>query len=138
MASSEYIIRSHNSGKITPVTGHESRKTCLGVTLEVGGYDIFTAYLTTQLDSESNGRITTASLGLIGKMTGAAAIIANHFEFLPTGKVFSITRLKALGILGKLSQSPPIAIFQRLVWLLTGFQGCTYLTFLTCQLSVTS
>ncbi|KAI3340606.1 raffinose synthase Sip1 [Ustulina deusta] len=100
MASSEYIIRSHNSGKITPVTGHESRKACLGVTLEVGGYDIFTAYLTTQLDSESNGRITTASLGLIGKMTGAAAIIANHFEFLPTGKVFSITRLKALGILG--------------------------------------
>ncbi|KAI1298238.1 raffinose synthase Sip1 [Xylaria venustula] len=100
IASSKYLIRSHNSGKTTEVTVNESRNTCLGVTLEVGSYDIFTAYPTTQLDTETNGRITIASLGLIGKMTGAAAIISNDFEFLPTGKVFSTTRLKALGILG--------------------------------------
>ncbi|KAI0428887.1 raffinose synthase Sip1 [Xylaria sp. FL1042] len=99
-ASSEYLVRSHDSGKVTTVTDHESRKARLGVKLEVGGYDILTAYPITQLDSETNGRITMASLGLIDKMTGAAALIANHFEFLPTGKVFSITRLKALGTLG--------------------------------------
>ncbi|KAI0976809.1 raffinose synthase Sip1 [Xylaria arbuscula] len=99
-SSSKYLIRSHNSGKTTIVEVDESRKACLGVTLEVGGYDIFTAYPTTELDTETNGRITITPLGLIGKMTGAAAIISNHFEFLPTGKVFSITRLKALGILG--------------------------------------
>ncbi|KAI1425750.1 raffinose synthase Sip1 [Xylaria sp. FL1777] len=110
-ASSEYLIRSHNSGKVTTATNQQSQKACLGVTLEVGGYDIFTAYPTTQLDSETNGRITIASLGLIGKMTGAAAMITNHFEFLPTGKVFSITRLKALGTLGLyISDLPQMSI----------------------------
>ncbi|KAJ2989628.1 hypothetical protein NUW58_g3376 [Xylaria curta] len=100
MPASEYIIRSHQSGRVTAVTDPESQAARLGVTLEVGGYEIFTAYPVTQFDSETNGRITTASLGLIGKMTGAAAIIENLFEFLPTGRVISITRLKALGTLG--------------------------------------
>ncbi|KAI0804423.1 raffinose synthase Sip1 [Xylaria sp. FL0064] len=99
-ATSEYLVRSHDSGKVATIADRESQKARLGVKLEVRGYDILTAYPATSLDSETNGRITMASLGLIDKMTGAAALIANHFEFLPTGKVFSITRLKALGTLG--------------------------------------
>lgn len=102
MASSKYILRSHISGKVTAVTDPESQMSRLGITLDMGGYDIFTAYPVTQLDSESNGRISIASLGLIGKMTGAAAIIETRFEVLPTRRAVSITRLKALGTLGRL------------------------------------
>ncbi|RWA06827.1 hypothetical protein EKO27_g8278 [Xylaria grammica] len=108
--SAEYIIRSHRSGKVTSC---ESREALMGVTLEIGGYDIFTAYPATQFDSETNGRITAASLGLIGKMTGAVAIIANHFECLPTGKIFSITRLRALGTLGLYISSLPHMSIER-------------------------
>ncbi|KAI0109043.1 raffinose synthase Sip1 [Nemania sp. FL0031] len=96
----KYILRSHTSGKVSRVLDSKSQAACLGVTLEVGGYDIFTAYPVTQFDSETNGSISTASLGLIGKMTGAAAIEENHFEFRPEGRVLSVTRLKALGTLG--------------------------------------
>lgn len=95
------------------MTERESQTARLGVTLEVGGYDIFTAYPVTQFDSETNGRITTASLGLIDKITGAAAVIENHFEFLATGRVLSVARLKALGTLGRLSKLSPSGMFQR-------------------------
>jgi hypothetical protein len=104
MPSTKYIVRSHTSGMLSPIIDSESQTGCLVIKLEVGGYDIFTAYPVTQFDSETNGRISTASLGLIGKMTGAAAIITNHFEFLSTGRVISITRLKALGTLGRLPE----------------------------------
>lgn len=107
VASTKYIIMSHNSGKVTPVTDSEAQTSRLGITLEVGGFDIFTAYPVTQFDSETNGRISTASLGLIGKMTGAAAIVDTRFEILPTRRAVSVTRLKALGTLGKLSSHVP-------------------------------
>ncbi|KAJ3555383.1 hypothetical protein NPX13_g10365 [Xylaria arbuscula] len=100
VTSAEYLVRSHFTGKVAPITERESQQPRLGVTLKTGSCDIFTAYPLTCLDTETNGRINTASLGLIDKMTGGAALITNHFESLPTGKVLSTTRLKALGTLG--------------------------------------
>jgi hypothetical protein len=101
--SNKYVVRSYVVGQVIPViTDSQSQTARLVVSLGVGGYDIFTAYPITQFDSETNGRISAASLGLIDKMTGAAAIISNSFELLPTGRVVSATRLKALGTLGKL------------------------------------
>ncbi|KAI1129240.1 raffinose synthase Sip1 [Nemania abortiva] len=113
MPSTRYILRSHNSGRLSTVMDSESQTARLGVTLEVGGYDIFTAYPVTQFDSETNGTISAASLGLIDKMTGAAAIIANHFEFLSTGRVISATRLKALGTLGLYISDLPHMLIER-------------------------
>ncbi|KAI0545528.1 raffinose synthase Sip1 [Xylaria curta] len=100
VSSNNYIVRSHVSSKVITATECEPQTIRLGVTLEAGGHDVFTACPVTQFDSETNGRISTASLGLIDKITGTAAIIENHFEFLATGRVLSVTRLKALGILG--------------------------------------
>lgn len=113
MASSKYILRSHYCGKVTPVTDSESQTSRLGITLEVGGYDIFTAYPATQFDSETNGRISTASLGLIGKMTGAAAIVETRFEILPTRRAISTTRVKALGTLGLYISDLPHMLIER-------------------------
>ncbi|KAJ8126290.1 hypothetical protein O1611_g7347 [Lasiodiplodia mahajangana] len=113
MPLTKYILRSHTSGKLSSVLESESQTARLGVSLEIGGYDIFTAYPVTQLDSETNGRISIASLGLIGKMTGAAATIENRFEFLSTGRVVSITRLKALGTLGLYISDLPNMLIER-------------------------
>ncbi|KAI1119131.1 raffinose synthase Sip1 [Nemania sp. NC0429] len=113
ISSAKYILRSHNSGKVTPITDSESQTSRLGVTLEVGGYDIITAYAVTEFDSEANDKISIASLGLIGKMTGAAAIIDTHFEVLPTRRAVSITRLKALGTLGLYISDLPNMLIER-------------------------
>ncbi|KAI8630117.1 glycoside hydrolase family 36 protein [Xylariaceae sp. FL1651] len=111
--SAKYVVRSHNSGVVTAVTERESQTARLAVSLAVGGYDILTAYPVTQFDSETNGIISAACLGLIGKMTGAAAIIANQFEFLPTGRATAVTRLKALGTLGLYISSLPQMSIER-------------------------
>ncbi|KAH9906133.1 glycoside hydrolase family 36 protein [Xylariomycetidae sp. FL2044] len=103
----KYVVRAHSSGLVSPVVSLEGPHPYLTVSLGVRGYDIFTAYPITQFDSETNGRIFTANLGLIEKMTGAAAIMTNHSELLHTGKVFVDTRLKALGVMGLYVSSLP-------------------------------
>ncbi|KAI1827497.1 glycoside hydrolase family 36 protein [Xylaria intraflava] len=98
--SNKYVVRSYVSGTVTEITDHELQTGHLVIRLEKGGYDILTAYPVTQLNSEAKGGITVASLGLIDKITGAAAIVENRFRSLPAGRVISVTRLKALGTLG--------------------------------------
>ncbi|KAI0200850.1 glycoside hydrolase family 36 protein [Astrocystis sublimbata] len=107
----KYIVRSHTTGRITPVTEPDSQVARLGVRLDFRGYDILTAYPVTQLDSETNGKISVASLGLIDKMTGAAALIEKSIELLATGRILSVIRLKALGTLGMyISDLPSMSI----------------------------
>ncbi|KAI1077419.1 glycoside hydrolase family 36 protein [Whalleya microplaca] len=113
VSSIKYVVRSHRSGVVTPVLHPSSLATLLAVRLDVRDYDIFTAFPLTQFDSETNVRVYTANLGLIEKMTGAAAITANDFEFLHTGKVFLDTRLKALGVLGVYISSLPDMSIER-------------------------
>ncbi|KAI0126386.1 raffinose synthase Sip1 [Xylariales sp. AK1849] len=100
LPSVSYIVRAHSSGTVTPVVKTTSPAAILPVSLEVRGYDIFTAFPVSQFDSDSIGRVYTANLGLIGKMTGAAAITMNEIELLHNGRVFLDTKIKALGILG--------------------------------------
>ncbi|KAI2630297.1 glycoside hydrolase family 36 protein [Hypomontagnella submonticulosa] len=107
LSSMAYVVRAHRSGLVTPVVKPYSPSSILTVSLDVRGYDIFTAFPVTQFDSETNGRIFVANLGLIGKMTGAAAITADQSELLHTGRIFLDTRLKALGILGVYISSLP-------------------------------
>ncbi|KAI0389562.1 glycoside hydrolase family 36 protein [Xylariaceae sp. FL0594] len=112
--SQRYIVRSHVRGQTTPVvTEPQSEAARLVVSLDVGGYDILTAYPITEFESETNGKISTASLGLIDKMTGAAAILSSSFELLPTGRIASATRLKALGTLGVYISSLPTMFIER-------------------------
>ncbi|RYP89766.1 hypothetical protein DL770_004108 [Monosporascus sp. CRB-9-2] len=100
LPSMSYVIRSHNTGAVTPVMRPGSHNAYLPVILEVRGYDILAAFPLTQFNSEARGRVYAANLGLVGKMTGAAAITANGFSLLRAGRAFLDTRLKALGVLG--------------------------------------
>ncbi|KAK9425724.1 putative Raffinose synthase Sip1 [Seiridium unicorne] len=98
--SVNYVIRAHSSGMVSPIVKPVSQAALLPVSLDVRGYDIFSAFPLEQYDSESIGRVYTANLGLLGKMTGAAAIVTSEYEWLSDGRVFLDTRIKALGVLG--------------------------------------
>ncbi|KAH8682208.1 raffinose synthase Sip1 [Xylariales sp. PMI_506] len=100
ISSVNYVVRAHSSGLVSPVIQPTSPQALLPVSLDVRGYDIFSAFPVTQFDSESMGRIYAANLGLIGKMTGAAAITMSDLELQANGRVLVDTRLKALGVLG--------------------------------------
>ncbi|KAI1103611.1 glycoside hydrolase family 36 protein [Jackrogersella minutella] len=103
----EYVVRAHRSGLVTPVIKPDMSTANVAVSLDVRGYDIFTAYPVTQYKSETNGMIFIANLGLVEKMTGAAAITTYQSELLETGRVFFSTQLKALGVLGVYISSLP-------------------------------
>lgn len=102
LPSTSYVVRAHNTGVVTPVMRPGSDTAYLPVVLGIRGFDILTAFPLTEFDSSTRGKIYTANLGLVGKMTGAAAITSNEISILHNNsRVFLDTRLKALGVLGE-------------------------------------
>jgi hypothetical protein len=99
--SSYYVIRSHVSGLVTPPVQTTSPSSLVTVSLDVRGYDIYCAYPLAVFHGETRGRFYLANLGLLGKMTGCAAVLHNTFQILENGRVFIDTNVKALGVLGK-------------------------------------
>lgn len=68
--------------------------------LDVRGYEIFTAFQAVPLTGHKYGDIWVASLGLIDKMTGGVAIVASTVGMKENGRVSVAVKLKALGIFG--------------------------------------
>ncbi|KAF9875824.1 raffinose synthase Sip1 [Colletotrichum karsti] len=100
LRSMRYVVRAHSSGRVSPLITPGSPASSLTTSLDVRGYEIFTAYPLSSFDSESKGKVWTANLGLVGKMTGAAAIVKSDFFLRHDGKIELKTSLKALGVLG--------------------------------------
>ncbi|KAF1817017.1 raffinose synthase protein-like protein Sip1 [Eremomyces bilateralis CBS 781.70] len=105
----QYIVRAHTTNKVSkPMSLGESDKARLLVDIETGGWEIFSAHplrpfmLRRRRGSTSKGptRIAVAPLGLLGKMTGAAAIIATQIFVQDTGRLRVWASLKALGTYG--------------------------------------
>lgn len=94
----EYIIRAHTSGVISSPISHANIPTPLLLSLGDKGYEILTAY---PLDTSTN-RITRkiAILGLLDKMTGAAAVLNSSIQESPDGVTIHVS-LKAMGLLGR-------------------------------------
>ncbi|OTA64266.1 glycoside hydrolase family 36 protein [Hypoxylon sp. EC38] len=113
LSSVEYVVRAHRSGFVTPILKLDSPTAKLAVSLDIREYDIFTAFPVTQFNTETNGKIHVANMGLIEKMTGAAAITSHESEAQHNGRVFLDTRLKALGILGAYISSLPDMSIER-------------------------
>ncbi|KAF6820798.1 raffinose synthase sip1 [Colletotrichum sojae] len=109
--SMQYVVRAHSSGKITSPVKPGSPAASLTTSLDVRGYEIYTVYPLSSFDSDTKGKVWTANLGLVGKMTGAAAIVNSDFRLRHDGKVELKTRLKALGVLGLyISKLPELTI----------------------------
>lgn len=75
------------------------------VSYGVRAYDILTSYPLTGFSSEKHMNLRVANLGLMGKMSGAAAVVDNKITESPNGRVLIDTNLKALGVLGNLSSN---------------------------------
>ncbi|TDZ40290.1 putative galactinol--sucrose galactosyltransferase 6 [Colletotrichum spinosum] len=100
LRSMRYVVRAHSSGKVSKHLAPGTSAAAITASLDVRGYEIFTAFPVSRFHSESKGEIWTANLGLVGKMTGAAAIVDSDLMLRHDGKVQLTTSLKALGILG--------------------------------------
>ena len=105
--SAQYIVRAHTTGAVTEPVRPDSPAASLTVSLPVGGWEVFTAYPVMPFHSEELGLVSIANLGLVGKMTGSAAITSNQAILLENGRVFLDTRVKALGVLGVYISSLP-------------------------------
>lgn len=100
----QYIVRAHSSGKIShrmPPT----RDSLVSLVLEPKGWEILTSYPTRSFkltgSHGNNGSPThVAVLGLLGKMTGAAAVVTSDISVVENGRLRVDISLKALGTLG--------------------------------------
>lgn len=94
VAGVEYVLRSYVTGKIVaPLSGASESRSLVKLELGRRGYDILTLYPLLLLGL----RWKFAVLGLLGQMSGAAAVIGIDVK---AGIATVSTRLKALGFLG--------------------------------------
>jgi hypothetical protein len=98
--SGEYVIRSHISGGVSISSTRENGKAIVTEELNVKGYDILSAYPVHRF-SAKKGDIGVSILGLLGKMSGAAAIVNQDVYIQETGRVRVWVSLKALGVYGE-------------------------------------
>ncbi|EEQ88011.1 hypothetical protein RJZ56_004682 [Blastomyces dermatitidis] len=109
----EYVIRAHSTGAITHVMKPSSQDCLVAVSLQTKGWEILTVYPVYSFkmpnrhgnkDAGSNTNDITptrvAVLGLLGKMTGVAAIISSDVFLAANGRLKFDVTLKALGTLG--------------------------------------
>ncbi|KFY05577.1 hypothetical protein V491_09093, partial [Pseudogymnoascus sp. VKM F-3775] len=78
----------------------------------VRGYDILSAFPLRGFlrpASKEDDTLWVASLGLLGKMSGAAAVVSSEMTLLGNGRIEIVSSLKALGVWGVyLSNLPSI------------------------------
>lgn len=100
----EYVVRAYSTGDMK--AGPCDQSFLFSVSLEQRGWEILTAYPVQTLNFSKNSTLRTdeavhvAVLGLLGQMTGVAALVDFDTAALQDGRLrFNIT-LKALGTLG--------------------------------------
>ncbi|EEA25027.1 hypothetical protein TMatcc_008129 [Talaromyces marneffei ATCC 18224] len=107
-----YIIRSHSTGVVSDIMTPTGAHSLVSVSLATKGWEILTAYPLRAFTLEgSRGCASTSSsmtsllthvavLGLIGKMTGVAAVVNSDVTVVESGRLRFDINLKALGVLG--------------------------------------
>ncbi|KAI6246211.1 putative galactinol--sucrose galactosyltransferase 6 [Erysiphe necator] len=97
----QYIVRVHSTGIISKPLKLSDSDTLICISLETRGFDILSAFPLKRIINENkDNEMLIANLGLLGKMTGAAAVIKSRTLQLENEIVLIETRLKALGVLG--------------------------------------
>jgi hypothetical protein len=96
-----YVVRSHTTGRVTKPLEVGSPAAMLTISLGPRGCDVLSAYPLHAVLSETKGEVLLANLGLVGKMTGCAAVLRTTFEVRENGRMVVDATVKALGVLGK-------------------------------------
>ncbi|CAI4218647.1 unnamed protein product [Parascedosporium putredinis] len=105
-----YVVTAYTTRAVSQPLKLGDPSALLAVTLDQRGYEIFTAYPTLRFDA-GNKEVLVANLGLLGKMTGAAAVASSKFRVADNGRLRLDTDLKALGTLGVyISHLPTLTI----------------------------
>ncbi|KAK4447603.1 raffinose synthase Sip1 [Podospora aff. communis PSN243] len=107
----EYIIRSHVTGKVSPALKTESSGSVVTVSLGQEGYDVLSAFPLATFEGKTRGRVSVTNLGLVGKMTGCAAILNSRYSVQENGRLLVASNVKALGVVGLyISTLPELSI----------------------------
>ena len=102
----EYVVKTHTTGEITHPMKLSSETPVISLEVEVKGYEILSAYPLlalpgpTKTISSDSPATKVAVLGLLGKMTGAAAVVRSQTRLEESGRLRVELALKALGRLG--------------------------------------
>ncbi|KAM0262871.1 hypothetical protein ACHAQJ_001462 [Trichoderma viride] len=96
--SLHYVVRAHATGKASEPMKIDNPTSLIVGSLDVRGYDIFTAFHAVPLTGHMYGDIWVANLGLINKMTGGVAIVASGISMKENGRASVAVKLKALGV----------------------------------------
>ncbi|KAL9611883.1 MAG: hypothetical protein Q9167_003497 [Letrouitia subvulpina] len=95
----EYIVRGYSTGEITAPMRLEDEMAVVNLAIEPKGWEILAAY---PLENVAALEQKVAVLGLLGKMTGAAALASSPEieQEENTGRLKIEVEIKALGVLG--------------------------------------
>lgn len=104
-AGEEYVIRGHTTGEISQTITISNTNAAISLKLDVKGWEILSAYhlesFTLSRTQNNLSTLKVAILGLLGKMTGAAALLHSEMRIEARGRLHISASIKALGILGK-------------------------------------
>ncbi|KAL7791355.1 glycoside hydrolase family 36 protein [Trichoderma ceciliae] len=100
VSSLYYVVRAHVTGKTSTPMRLDNPTSLIAGSLDVRGYDIFTAFHAVPLTGQKHGDIWAANLGLISKMTGGVAIVTSSISVKENARVSVVVKLKALGVFG--------------------------------------
>lgn len=125
----QYVVRAHTSGKVTKQMHPRDQDSLVSVVLPHKGWEILTAYPTHSFTLKGSRVYTAAGsplthvavLGLLGKMTGAAAVVNSDIFIVENGRLRFDIHLKALGTLGiYISNLKQLAIAQNFMVMILG------------------
>ncbi|KAL6716630.1 hypothetical protein ACLMJK_006198 [Lecanora helva] len=106
-----YVIRAHTTGEVTIPMHLDDRMPLLSLELDTKGYEILSAYPLNSIPSPTTTSTTKPTLlcplGLLGKMTGAAALLRSTTRSTENNRIYLAITLKALGVLGIYISSLP-------------------------------
>ena len=104
----EYVVRSHRTGKVCKPMSRANKAALVSLEVPEQDWEILASYALRSYDLKRHGdagsgspSVTIANLGLIGRMTGAAAVINTDIYVDETGRLRFWTSLKALGVFGR-------------------------------------
>jgi hypothetical protein len=105
-----YIVRAHTTGQVTEPTTSENNDAFVHLELSTRGWEILSAYplqnfkLKRSHKASGPEEVQVANLGILEKMTGAAAIVnTNSYVDRSSGRLRIWTSLKVLGTYGEQS-----------------------------------
>ncbi|KAG9554872.1 glycoside hydrolase family 36 protein, partial [Aureobasidium melanogenum] len=96
----KYVVRAFTTGAVSKPMSCGEKKALVGVEIDNGGWEILSAHPVHEYTLRCSGPIAVSCLGLIGKMTGAAAMISSDIHVDSQGKLRYSVLIKALGVLG--------------------------------------